>query len=117
MNPSATSPTNNTKSQKPTDNSTPEASKPVEAAGKPADPKTAAPTTESTTPKDSKSAKKAETKKVLSVSFPGKTVRQLKLLASVEGVSLASIVVASVTRTVSKRLPAALEALKGDLEG
>jgi hypothetical protein len=37
------------------------------------------------------------------------------LLASVEGVSIASIVVASVTRTVNKRLPAALENLKTDL--
>jgi hypothetical protein len=51
------------------------------------------------------------------VNFPARTVRQLKLLASVEGVSIASIVVSSVTKTVAKRLPAALESIaKTDVE-
>lgn len=56
--------------------------------------------------------------RIVSVAFPSKVARQLRLLASVEGVSIASIVVGSVSRTISKRLPAALEAIaKADAEG
>ena len=40
--------------------------------------------------------------------FPSKLARQLHLLASVEGVSIASIVTGAVGRAVAKRLPNAL---------
>jgi len=113
----AQAPNVSTVNNKSTTSPTPDANKPVEAAGKPADPKTASTSPESTTSKDTKSAKKVESKKVLSVAFPAKAVRALKLLASAQGVSIASIVVASVTRTVNKQLGAALESLKSDLEG
>jgi hypothetical protein len=64
-----------------------------------------------------KSSKSDQARRVVSVNFPARTVRQLKLLASVEGVSIASIVVSSVTKTVAKRLPAALESIaKTDVE-
>jgi hypothetical protein len=111
--------TNNTKSSKPTDTTTSEPTKHTEIAGKPADPKTSTVPSEFATSKDTnaKSSKKDEGTKVLSVAFPRKTVRQLKLLSSIEGVSIASIVVSSVTRSVGKRLPGALETLKNDLEG
>lgn len=46
--------------------------------------------------------------RIVSVAFPSKTARQLKLLSSVSGEPLASIVVAAVTRVISKRLPDAL---------
>jgi len=113
----AQTPNVSTSNNKSTIAPTPEANKPVEASSKPADPKTAAPSPESATSKDAKSTKKVEATKVLSVAFPAKAVRALKLLASAQGVSIASIVVASVTRTVNKQLGAALESLKSDLEG
>ena len=89
-----------------------------------------APTTEATTPAETPQdgGKQVETKpvkgdqvrKILSVNFPARTLRQLKLpmLASVDGVSIASIVVAAVTKTVAKRLPNALaEIAKADVDG
>jgi len=113
--------TSNTKSPKPNDNLTSEPSKPVEvppAAGKPSDTKTVETPAATASPKDVKSTKKDEKRAVISVVFPNtKTVRALKLLANLEGVSIASIVIAAVTKAVNKRLPAALETLKSDLEG
>ena len=117
MNPTPTSSTKNSKSS---DTTTSEASKPVEvstAAGKPSDTKTPEAPADTATTKDAKAPKKEEKRRVISVAFPNKTVRQLKLLASVEGVTVASIVIASVSKSVAKRLPAALEALKSDVEG
>jgi hypothetical protein len=117
MNPTPTSSTKNSKSS---DTTTSEASKPVEvstAAGKPSDTKTPEAPADTATTKDAKAPKKEEKRRIISVAFPNKTVRQLKLLASVEGVTVASIVIASVTKSVAKRLPAALEALKSDVEG
>jgi hypothetical protein len=109
------------KNTKPSDTTTTEPNKPVEvttSAAKLSDSKTTEPSVEIVTPKDNKSSKKSDDKRrMISVAFPSKTVRQLKLLANVEGTSIASIVIASVTKTVAKRLPAALEALKSDLEG
>lgn len=112
--------TSNTKSPKPNDNLTSEPSKPVEVSPtspRPSDTKTAAVTPETATPKDTKSGKKEDARRVISVAFPARTVKQLKLLANVEGVSIASIVIASVSKTVAKRLPGAIEALKSDVEG
>jgi hypothetical protein len=107
------------KNTKANDITTPDATKPVEvttAAAKLSDTKPADPSADATTPKDGKSSKKPDDKRrVISIAFPSKIVRQLKLLSSVEGTSIASIVIASVTRTLHKRLPSAIEALKADL--
>jgi hypothetical protein len=43
--------------------------------------------------------------RIVSVGFPSKIARQLKLLSSVSGESIASIVVGAVSRVVAKRLP------------
>ena len=56
-------------------------------------------------------------KRILSVGIPDKLARQLKLLCNVEGVSASSIVIAAVQRAVNKRLGAALESIKPDVEG
>ena len=104
-----------------------QASKPAEissaasAVEKLPDPKTTEPTSEVVAPTDvkppanNKTEGNAEDRKVLSVVIPGRTLRALKLLASVEGVTIASIVVGSLTETVSTRLPAALASLRGEL--
>jgi hypothetical protein len=55
-------------------------------------------------------------KRILSVGIPDKLARQLKLLCNVEGVSASSIVIAAVQRAVNKRLGAALESIKPDVE-
>jgi len=68
------------------------------------------------TEKTSKAAGR-EGKRILSVAIPDKLARQLKLLCNVEGVSASSIVIAAVQRAVNKRLGAALEAIKPDVEG
>lgn len=68
------------------------------------------------TEKPSKTAGR-DGKRVLSVAIPDKLARQLKLLCNVEGVSASSIVIAAVQRAVNKRLGAALEAIKPDVEG
>ncbi len=49
--------------------------------------------------------------RIVSVGFPSKVARQLKLLSSISGESIASIVVGAVSRVVAKRLPEALAEL------
>lgn len=58
-----------------------------------------------------------EGKRILSVAIPDKLARQLKLLCNVEGTTAASIVIAAVQSAVNKRLSAALESIKPDVEG
>ena len=59
--------------------------------------------------------KSREGVRIVSLGFPSKLARQLHLLASVEGVSIASIVTGAVGRAVAKRLPNALaEIAKAD---
>ncbi len=54
--------------------------------------------------------------RIVSVAFPVKTARQLRLLSSVSGEPMASIVVSAVTRVIAKRLPDALaDIAKADL--
>ena len=53
--------------------------------------------------------------RVVSVGFPSRTARQLKLISSISGESIASIVISAVTRVIAKRLPDALaEIAKAD---
>lgn len=56
-------------------------------------------------------------KRILSVAIPDKLARQLKLLCNVEGTTASAIVNSAVQRAVDKRLGAALEAIKSDVEG
>jgi hypothetical protein len=72
--------------------------------------------TSTKTEKPSKAAGR-EGKRILSVAIPDKLARQLKLLCNVEGVSASSIVIAAVQRAVNKRLGAALDSIKPDVEG
>jgi hypothetical protein len=58
-----------------------------------------------------------EGKRILSVAIPDKLARQLKLLCNVEGTTAASVVIHAVQRAVDKRLGAALDAIKPDVEG
>lgn len=49
-----------------------------------------------------------ENVRIVSVAFPSRTARQLRLLSSVTGEPMASIVVGAVTRVIEKKLPDAL---------
>ena len=84
--------------------------KPADAPAAQAATPVQAPQTAST-PAAGKPEKGDADRRIVSVGFPSKLARQLKLLSSVSGESIASIVVASVTRTIAKRLPGALEAI------
>jgi hypothetical protein len=103
----AMSPTKPNKSETP---KTPETKVPVAPA--PAEsPQTAA------TGKAGKPSKGGrEGKRILSVAIPDKLARQLKLLCNVEGTTAAAIVIHAVQRAVDKRLGAALESIKSDVE-
>lgn len=56
-------------------------------------------------------------KRILSVAIPDKLARQLKLLCNVEGTTASAVVISAVQRAVNKRLGAALESIKPDVEG
>jgi hypothetical protein len=112
--------TGNTKS---TTNPTPEANKPVEVTGKPGDPKTAAPSTEPSTSKDSKpkttksSNDSRDGKRIVSVALPEKLAKQLRLLCATTGQTAQSVIESALKRAINKQLGAAIEALKADLDG
>ena len=100
----------NAKPAKTPDNQKPEAPAPAGPAASPQ------PEATSKTENTSKTAGR-DGKRILSVAIPAKLARQLKLLCNVEGVSASSIVIAAVQRAVNKRLGAALESIKPDVEG
>lgn len=112
MNPTAT---NNTKSPKPNDTTTSEATKPVEAATKPTDTKSPEAPTATTSPKDGKSSKKEEARRIISVSVPEKLARQLRLLCATTGTTTQAVVETALRKAINKQLGAALEAIKSDL--
>jgi hypothetical protein len=106
------SPTKPNKPEKTESPKTPETAS-ADAVSAPANPQAEA---SSKTEKSGKSSSR-DGKRILSVGIPDKLARQLKLLCNVEGVSASSIVIAAVQRAVNKRLGAALESIKPDVEG
>jgi hypothetical protein len=107
----------NTKNTKPSDVTTSEPSKPVEVSTKTTDTKTTEAPAATASPKDTKSAKKEEARRILSVSLPEKLSRQLRLLCATTGTTTQAVVETALRRAVNKQLGAALEAIKSDLEG
>jgi hypothetical protein len=107
----------NTKNTKPNDVTTSEPSKPVEVSTKTTDTKTTEAPAATASPKDTKSAKKEEARRILSVSLPEKLSRQLRLLCATTGTTTQAVVETALRRAVNKQLGAALEAIKSDLEG
>ncbi len=110
MNPT---PANSTKHTKTSDTPTPDASKPVEKSTDPKSPEAPTPTAG---PKDGKSSKKEDARRVISVSVPEKLARQLRLLCATTGQTTQSIVEGALRKAVNRQLGAALEAIKSDLE-
>ena len=111
MNPTTS---NSTKAPKNPDPTTSEAPKPVE---KPSDTKSPEAPTATTSPKDGKSSKKEEARRIISVSVPEKLARQLRLLCATTGTTTQAVVETALRKAINKQLGAALEAIKSDLEG
>lgn len=75
------------------------------------------PQAESTSKADKSGKSNRDGKRILSVAIPDKLARQLKLLCNVEGTTASAVVISAVQRAVNKRLGAALESIKPDVEG
>jgi hypothetical protein len=100
---------------KPTKPESPKTPEPPKAVT-PALAATPQPEASSKTEKTSKAAGR-DGKRILSVAIPDKLARQLKLLCNVEGTTASAVVISAVQRAVNKRLGAALDAIKPDVEG
>jgi len=113
MNPT---PISNAKNSKTADVTTSEASKPVEVAPKSNDTKSAETPAPAATPKDTKSAKKEEARRVISVSVPEKLARQLRLLCATTGTTTQAVVETALRKAINKQLATAIDAVRADLE-
>lgn len=88
----------------------------TKVAEAPATPESPLVETSSKSEKSGKSSSR-DGKRILSVAIPDKLARQLKLLCNVEGTTASAVVISAVQRAVNKRLGAALESIKPDVEG